>query len=78
LPSFRGLCVGIYCEEKIDTKMHLNSDISEALQHIEIVKKSIEESSDPKLQMNTADDIKLILDLLQVRNFFVASASPQK
>jgi hypothetical protein len=44
--------------------MHLNSDISNALQHIEIIKQSIEESSDPKLQINTADDLKLILDLL--------------
>lgn len=45
--------------------MHLNSDISNALQQIESVKQMVEDSSDPKLQLNTADDFKLILDLLQ-------------
>lgn len=45
--------------------MHLNSDVSNALQQIESVKMLVEDSSDPKLQLNTADDFKLILDLLQ-------------
>lgn len=45
--------------------MHLNSDISSALQQLEIVKQGVEESNDPKLQMNTADDLKLIFDILQ-------------
>lgn len=45
--------------------MHLSADISSALQQIEAVKKGIEESDDPKLQMNTAESLKTILDILQ-------------
>lgn len=45
--------------------MHLNADISTALQMLEACKKAIDESEDDKLQMNTAEDMKLILDLLQ-------------
>lgn len=45
--------------------MHLNSDVSSALQQFEAIKKSIDDSDDPKLQMSTADDLKLILDVLQ-------------
>lgn len=45
--------------------MHLNSDISNALQHIEAVKAVIDDSHDPKLQMHTSDSLKLILGLLQ-------------
>lgn len=46
-------------------KMHTNSDISNALQQMELVKQAVEESNDPKLQMDTVDDIKFILDVLQ-------------
>lgn len=45
--------------------MHLNSDISNALQHIEAIKMAIDESHDPKLQMHTSDSINLILNILQ-------------
>lgn len=45
--------------------MHLNSDISSALQHIEAIKKVIDDSDDAKLQMTTGDSLKLILSLLQ-------------
>lgn len=45
--------------------MHTNAEISNALQQIELVKQAVEESNDPKLQMETVDDIKLILDILQ-------------
>ncbi|XP_059614834.1 patj homolog [Phlebotomus argentipes] len=44
--------------------MHLNADISSALQQIEAIKKVIDESDDPKLQQATNDDLKLILDIL--------------
>lgn len=46
-------------------KMHLNADISSALQQIEAVKRVIDESDDPKLQTQTADSLKTILDILQ-------------
>lgn len=45
--------------------MHLSEDISKSLQMLEAVQKAINESDDDKLQMNTAEDMKLILDLLQ-------------
>lgn len=45
--------------------MHLNSDISSALQHIEAIKKVIDDSDDAKLQLSTGDSLKLILGLLQ-------------
>lgn len=45
--------------------MHLSADISSALQQIEAVKQGIDESEDPKLQMNTAESLKTILDILQ-------------
>ncbi|XP_013111705.2 patj homolog [Stomoxys calcitrans] len=44
--------------------MHLNADISSALQQIEAVKRVIDES-DPKLQSQTAESLKTILDILQ-------------
>uniref|UniRef100_A0A6B2E4J2 Putative actin filament-binding protein afadin n=1 Tax=Phlebotomus kandelakii TaxID=1109342 RepID=A0A6B2E4J2_9DIPT len=44
--------------------MHLNADISSALQQIEAIKKVIDESDDPKLQQSTSDELKLILDIL--------------
>lgn len=46
-------------------KMRLNSDISDALQHIEAVKKVIDESDDAKLQLNTGESFDLILRILQ-------------
>ncbi|XP_067643140.1 patj homolog [Eurosta solidaginis] len=45
--------------------MHLGADISSALQQIEAVKKGIDESDDAKLQMQTAESLKTILDILQ-------------
>ncbi|XP_037951485.1 patj homolog [Teleopsis dalmanni] len=45
--------------------MHLSADISSALQQIEAVKKGIDDSDDPKLQMQTAESLKTILDILQ-------------
>ncbi|XP_014094810.1 patj homolog [Bactrocera oleae] len=45
--------------------MHLGADISSALQQMEAVKKGIDESEDAKLQMQTAESLKTILDLLQ-------------
>uniref|UniRef100_A0A336KF46 CSON006531 protein n=3 Tax=Culicoides sonorensis TaxID=179676 RepID=A0A336KF46_CULSO len=52
-------------ETSVRLKMHTNAEISSALQQIELVKQAVEESNDPKLQMETVDDIKLILDILQ-------------
>lgn len=45
--------------------MHLNADISSALQQIEAVKRGIDESDDAKLQAQTAESLKTILDILQ-------------
>ncbi|XP_004526207.1 patj homolog isoform X2 [Ceratitis capitata] len=45
--------------------MHLSADISSALQQIEAVKRGIDESDDAKLQLQTADSLKTILDILQ-------------
>lgn len=45
--------------------LNLNSDVSKSLQLLEAVKQAIDESDDEKLQMNTSEDMKLILDLLQ-------------
>ncbi|XP_055372920.1 patj homolog [Condylostylus longicornis] len=45
--------------------MHLSSNISSALQHIEAVKKAIDECDDPKLQMATAESLKTMLDVLE-------------
>lgn len=45
--------------------MHLSADISSALQQIEAVKRGIDESDDPKLQSQTAESLKTILDILQ-------------
>lgn len=45
--------------------MQINSDISSALQQIEAIKKAVEDSDDPKLQINTADSLRTILDILQ-------------
>ncbi|KAH8251025.1 hypothetical protein KR026_006404 [Drosophila bipectinata] len=45
--------------------MHLSADISSALQQMEAVKKGIDESDDPKLQMQTAESLNTILGILQ-------------
>lgn len=45
--------------------MHLNTDISTALQQMETIKKIIEDSDDIKLQVNTNDNLKIILNILQ-------------
>lgn len=45
--------------------MQSNLDISKALQQIEAIKKAVDESDNPKLQINTADSLKTILDILQ-------------
>ncbi|XP_035910299.1 patj homolog isoform X2 [Anopheles stephensi] len=48
-----------------NAKMHLSSDVSNALKHIEIIKQTVEEMEPNKLQLNVSDDLKLVLDLLQ-------------
>lgn len=45
--------------------MQTNLDISKALQQIEAIKKAVDESDNPKIQMNTADSLKTILNILQ-------------
>lgn len=45
--------------------MQINTDISSALQQIEAVKKAVDDSDDLKLQANTAESLKTILDILQ-------------
>lgn len=45
--------------------MQLNSDVSSALQHIEAIKKAVDDCDDPKLQLNTADSLKTLLEILQ-------------
>lgn len=45
--------------------MQTNLDISKALQQIEAIKKAVDESDNPKLQINTTDSLKTILDILQ-------------
>lgn len=47
-------------------KMVLSMDVSSALQQLESLKKTIDDSDDAKLQMNTTDDLNLIINLLQV------------
>lgn len=45
--------------------MHFATDLSTALQNIEAVKAVIDASDDAKLQLNTVDNLKLIIGLLQ-------------
>lgn len=45
--------------------MHLNADISSALQLLENIKQTIDDSGDPKLQLNTCQDINLLISLLE-------------
>lgn len=42
----------------------MQTEISNALIHIEAVKKGIDESDDPKLQMSTAEPLATILEIL--------------
>lgn len=49
----------------MNIKMQVNTDISNALQQIEAIKKAVDEGDDEKLQANTADSLKTILDILQ-------------
>lgn len=45
--------------------MQTNLDISKALQQIEAIKKTVDDSDIPKLQASTADSLKTILHILQ-------------
>lgn len=45
--------------------MHLNADISSALQLLEDIKQTVEEIDDPKLQANTAQDLHLLISVLE-------------
>lgn len=44
--------------------MQISTDICNALMQIESVKKGIEESDDPKLQMSTQENLQTILEIL--------------
>lgn len=52
-------------KNKLIEIMQTNLDISKALQQIEAIKKAVDESDIPKLQISTADSLKTILDILQ-------------
>lgn len=45
--------------------MHTNADISSALQQMELLKQAVEDSNNPKLLMDTSDDLKLVIEILQ-------------
>lgn len=45
--------------------MHLNADISSALQLLEDIKQTIEDLDDPKLQANTNQDLNLLISVLE-------------
>lgn len=45
--------------------MHLNADISSALQLLENIKQIVDESDDPKLQANTNSDINTLISVLE-------------
>lgn len=45
--------------------MHLNADISSALQLLENIKQIVDDSDDPKLQANTAPDINILISVLE-------------
>lgn len=45
--------------------MHLNADISSALQLLEDIKQGVGDLGDPKLQMNTYQDLKALLSVLE-------------
>lgn len=45
--------------------MHLNADISSALQLLENIKQIVDDSDDAKLQTNTAQDINILISVLE-------------
>jgi multiple PDZ domain protein len=45
--------------------MHLNADISSALQLLEDIKQTVDDLSDPKLQVNTYQDLCLLISVLE-------------
>lgn len=45
--------------------MHLNADISSALQLLEDIKQTIDDLDDPKLQANTNQDLNLLISVLE-------------
>ena len=50
----------------VNVKMHLSSDVSNALQQMEIVKQAVEEMEPNKIiQLSVMDDLKMLIDLLQ-------------
>ncbi|XP_028146774.1 patj homolog [Diabrotica virgifera virgifera] len=46
-------------------KMHLNADISSALQLLEDIKQTLDDLGDPKLQINTTQDLSLLISVLE-------------
>ncbi|XP_056646321.1 patj homolog [Diorhabda sublineata] len=45
--------------------MHLNADISSALQLLEDIKQTVDNLGDPKLQLNTSQDLHLLISVLE-------------
>lgn len=45
--------------------MHLNADVSSALQLLEDIKNTVDDLGDPKLQTNTYPDLKLLISVLE-------------
>lgn len=45
--------------------MHLNADISSALQLLEDIKQTVDDLGDPKLQVNTYQDLNLLISVLE-------------
>lgn len=45
--------------------MHLNADISSALQLLEDIKQTVDDLGDPKLQVNTYQDLHLLISVLE-------------
>ncbi|XP_018578965.1 patj homolog [Anoplophora glabripennis] len=45
--------------------MHLNADISSALQLLEDIKQTVDDLTDPKLQVNTYQDLNLLISVLE-------------
>nr|CAH7763068.1 unnamed protein product [Callosobruchus chinensis] len=45
--------------------MHLNADISSALQLLEDIKQTVDDTGDPKLQVNVQQDLNLLISVLE-------------
>lgn len=45
--------------------MHLNADISSALQLLEDIKQTVDDLGDPKLLVNTYQDLNLLISVLE-------------